>query len=80
MRLCGDLYLGALSRQHPDRNLQSPPGWVTDTNNSISSLRSTKDLQGSAMKRVKGVEDLNIRIIRAQGIVGGGATTRMFTV
>ena len=28
------------------------------------------------MKRVKGVEDLNIRIIRAQGIVGVGATTR----
>ena len=25
------------------------------------------------MKRVKGVEDLNIRLIRAQGIVGVGA-------
>ena len=25
------------------------------------------------MKRVKGVEDLNIRIVRAQGIVGVGA-------
>ena len=30
------------------------------------------------MKRVKGVEDLNIRIVRAQGIVGVGVTTRMF--
>jgi hypothetical protein len=29
------------------------------------------------MKRVKGVEDLNIRIIRAQGIVGVGVFTRM---
>ena len=29
------------------------------------------------MKRVKGVEDLNICIIRAQGIVGVGAITRM---
>jgi hypothetical protein len=28
------------------------------------------------MKRVKGVEDLNICIIGAQGIVGVGATTR----
>jgi hypothetical protein len=28
------------------------------------------------MKRVKGVKDLNIRIISAQGIVGVGATIR----
>jgi hypothetical protein len=38
-----------------------------------------KDLQGSITKRVKGVEDLNIRITRAQGIVGVGATTRTST-
>ena len=31
------------------------------------------------MKWVKGVEDLNIRIIRAQGIVGVGAGTRTDT-
>ena len=31
------------------------------------------------MKRVEGVEDLNSRIICAQGIVGVGATTRMPT-
>jgi hypothetical protein len=30
------------------------------------------------MKRVEGVEDLNSRIIRAQGILGVGATTRTF--
>jgi hypothetical protein len=30
------------------------------------------------MKRVKGVEDLNIRVVRAQGIVGVGVTTRIF--
>jgi len=29
---------------------------------------------------VKGVEDLNIRITRAQGIVGVGATTRIRTL
>jgi hypothetical protein len=29
------------------------------------------------MKRVEGVEDLNSRIICAQGIVGVGATIRM---
>jgi hypothetical protein len=31
------------------------------------------------MKRVEGVEDLNSRIIRAQGILGVGATIRMPT-
>ena len=31
------------------------------------------------MKRVKGVENLNIRIVRAQGIVGVGVTTPMCT-
>jgi len=31
------------------------------------------------MKRVKGVEDLNICILGAQGIVGVGATTPTFT-
>jgi hypothetical protein len=30
------------------------------------------------MKRVKGVEDLNIRIVGAQGIVGVGAIIRTY--
>ena len=66
MRSLRDLDLGAIRQQHPDGNLQSPPGWVHDTDRPISPLRSAKDLQGSTMKRVKGVEDLNIRIIRAR--------------
>src|SRR5262249_45598500 len=45
----------------------------------ISSLRSAKNPQGNTMKRVKGVEDLNICIIGAQGIVGVGAITRTCT-
>jgi hypothetical protein len=76
VRSLRDLDLGALWQQHPDRNLQSPPGWVHDTDRPISPPRSAKDLQDSTTKRVKGVEDLNIRIIRAQGIVGVGAMTR----
>ena len=32
------------------------------------------------MKRVKAVEDLNIRFVRAQGIVGVGVPTHMFTL
>ena len=79
MRSLRDLDLGALWQQHPDGNLQSPPSWVHDTDRPISPLRAAKDLQGSTTKRVKGVEDLNIRITRAQGIVGVGATTRTFT-
>ena len=76
MRSFRDLDLGAIPQQHPDRNLQSPPGWVHDTNRPVSPLRSAKDLQASTTKRVKGVEDLNICIIGTQGIVGVGAITR----
>src|SRR5438445_12328241 len=75
-----DLDHGALGQQHPDVNLLSPPGWVRDTDRPISPLRAAKDLQGSTTKRVKGVEDLNIRITRAQGIVGVGAIIPMSTV
>src|SRR5262249_37220830 len=52
---------------------QSLPGWIHNTDRPISPLRSAKDPQGNTMKRVKGVEDLNICIIGAQGIVGVGA-------
>jgi hypothetical protein len=74
-----DRDLGTLRQQHPDGNLQSPPGWIHDTDRPISSLRSAKNPQGNTMKRVKGVEDLNICIIGAQGIVGVGAITHMST-
>ena len=78
VRLLRDLDLGTLGQQHPDGNFQPPPGWVHDTDRPIFALRSAKDLQGSTMKRMKGVEDLNICIIGAQGIVSVGATIRMF--
>src|SRR5262249_10235083 len=58
------------------RNLQSLAGWVNDTDGSISPLRSAEDLQGSTMKRVKRVEDLNIRINPCSGYCGAGATIR----
>jgi hypothetical protein len=72
----GDLDLGAIRRQHPDRNLQAPPHWVNDRDRSISPPRSAEDPKGSATERVKGVEDLDIRIFRAQGIVGVGVYIR----
>src|SRR5205085_6830989 len=80
MRLLRDPDFGAFGQQHPDGNLQSPPGWVHDTNRPVSPLRSAKDLQASTTKRVKGVEDLNIGITRAQGIVGVGANSGAFTM
>jgi hypothetical protein len=73
VRSLRDRGLGTLRQQHPGRNFQSPPGWIHDTNRPIPSLRSPKDPQGNTMKRMKWIEDLNICIIDAQGIVGVGA-------
>ena len=75
MRLLPDRGLGTLRQQHPDGNLQSPPGWINDTDRPISPLRSAKDLQGRTTKRMKRVEDLNIGMIRGQGIVGVGSSS-----
>src|ERR1700739_3983124 len=72
-----DRDLGTLRQQHPDRNLQSPPGWVHDTDRPISSLQSAKNPQGNTMKRVKVVEDLNICTIGAQGDAVVGAPILM---
>jgi hypothetical protein len=74
-----DRGLGTLRQQHPDRNLQSPPGWIHNTDRPISPLRSAKDSQGNTMKRMKGVVDLNVCIIDTQGIVGVGAIIRTST-
>ena len=79
MRSFRDLHLGTIPRQHPDRNLQALPCWVNHTDRAISPLWSAKDLQSNTMEWMKGVEDLNIRIIRAQGILGVGVTTHIST-
>ena len=79
MRSLRDLYLSALRQQHPDRNFQSPPRWIGDSDSSISPLRSAEDLKSSAVKWVERIEDLDVRAFRAQGIVGVGASTRTFT-
>ena len=47
MRSLRDRDLGTRRQQHPDRNPQSPPGWIYDTDCPISSLRSAKDPQGN---------------------------------
>ena len=73
MRSLRDLDLRAIRRQHPERNLQSPSRWVNDRHRTISTFRSAEDLKRNAMEWVKGVEDPDIRIFHAQGIVGVGA-------
>src|SRR5437867_13363351 len=80
MRSVRGLDLRAIRRQHPDRNLQSPSRWVHDRDRIISPLRSAEDLTGNAMEWMKGVEDMDICIFRAQGILGVGVTTRTCTV
>jgi len=77
MRSFRDLDLGAIRRQHPDRNLQAPPHWVNDRDRSISPLRSAEDLKGSAMERVERVENPDLRAFCTQGIVGVGAFIRI---
>jgi hypothetical protein len=80
MRPLGDAYLGAIWRQHPDRNLQPLSPWVNDRNRPISPLRSAEDLQGNTMERMKAVEDRYSGRFRTQGIVGVGVGIRTFIV
>jgi hypothetical protein len=70
MRPLGYFYLGAIRQQHPYRNFQPPPGWVDDRDRAVSPLRPADDLKASTMERMEWVEDLDMRIFRAQGIVG----------
>jgi hypothetical protein len=79
VRLLRDLDLGTLRQQHPDGNLQSLPGRIHDADRTISSIRSANHPQTGSVKRVKGVEDLNVCIIGAQGIVGVGVIIRTST-
>jgi hypothetical protein len=74
MRARRDLHLAGIRRQHPHRNLQSPPGGVDDTDRAVSPGWSTDDAKGHAMKRVERVEDLDVRGFYARGIVGAGGT------
>jgi len=76
MRLFRDLDLGAIWRQHPDWNLQAPTDRVNDGDRTISRLRPPQDFKSSAVEWVERIEDLDVRFLRAQGIVGEGVTIR----
>ena len=72
MNSLADLYPAAIGRQHPYGNLQPLPGLVDDRHRAISPLRLAKDLNGGPIERVKRIEDLDLSVFRAQGIVGVG--------
>ena len=79
MNLLADLYHAAIRRQHPHGNLQPLPGLVDDRHRAISTLRLTNDLKADTMERVERIEDLNLSVFRAQGIVGVGVCILTFT-
>ena len=79
MNLLADLYPAAIRRQHPYGNLQPLPGVVDDRHRAISPPRLTKDLKADTMERVEWIEDLDLSVFRAQGIVGVGVIIRTST-
>ncbi len=79
MNSLADLYPAAIRRQHPHWNLQPLPGLVDDRHRAISTLRLAKDLNGGTVERVERIEDLDLSVFRAQGIVGVGVITRIST-
>src|SRR5580658_8234231 len=79
MNSLADLYPAAIGRQHPYGNLQPLPGLVDDRHRAISPLRLAKDLNGGPIERVKRIEDLDLSVFRAQGIVGVGVYILIFT-
>ena len=79
MWLLRDPDIRAISREHPNRNLQSRAGSVNDGYRPIAPLRSANNLKGSAVERVERIEDLDVRALRTRGIVGGGVLIPTFT-
>jgi len=72
MWLARDPDFRTIWRQHPDRNFQSPADRVDDGDRTISPLGPPQDLNSSGLEWVKRIEDLDVRALRTQGIVGGG--------
>ena len=80
MWLLRDPDIRAIWREHPNRNLQSPAGSANDGDRPIAPLRPADNLKGSAVERVERIEDLDVRALRTQGIVGGGVGIRTYTL
>lgn len=80
MWLARDPDFRAIWRQHPDRNFESPASRVDDGDCSISPLGPAQDFKSAGLEWVERIEDLDVRALRTQGIVGGGVFTRISIV
>jgi hypothetical protein len=80
MNSLADLYPAAIGRQHPYGYFQPLPGLVDDRHRVISPPRLAKDLNGGTMERVERIEDMDLSVFHAQGIVGVGVCIPTFTV
>jgi hypothetical protein len=77
MWLACDPDFGAIWRQHPDRNFQSPAERVDDRDRAISPLGPAQDFKSNSSEWVERVEDLDVSALRTQGILGGGVIIRI---
>ena len=66
-------------QEHPHRNFQALTCWIEHRDCAVTALGSTHDSKAIAVERMKGIENLNVRSVRAQGIVRDGGITRTFT-
>ena len=80
MWLVRDSDCRAIWRQHPYRNFQPPADRVDDGDRAISPVGSAQDFKSSGLEWVERIEDLDVRALRTQGIVGGGVGIHTFTV
>jgi hypothetical protein len=78
-RLFGRLDVRGGRREHPHRNLQALAYWVEDRDCAVAAFGSTNDSQAIAVERMKRIENLNVRGVRAQGIVRDDGFTRTCT-
>ena len=69
-----------LGRQHPCRDLQPSTVDIQDRDCSVSTLRSTNELETRTVQGVEWIQHLHIRRFRTQGIVSAGAFIRISIV
>jgi hypothetical protein len=77
--LQGDFCLAGNRREHPSRNFQALAYGIDNRNRTIAFLRPPEDPQPIAVKRMKGIKNLNVRDIRTQGIVRDDVSIRTST-
>ena len=78
MWLTRDPNFRAIWRQHPYRNFQSPADGIDDRDRAISPFGPAQDFKSSGLEWVERIEDLDVRALRTQGIVGEGVTIPTF--